>query len=68
MTHRRRWGRRLILLGIATWVPYFTLRYLAQNDVPLGPFLTLHLMGVIPGALLTRGEGFSAWLKRFRRG
>jgi hypothetical protein len=67
MSRRKRWGRALILLGVAVWVPYFTLKYLGHNDVALGPFLTVHLLGVIPGALLARGEELSALLGRLRR-
>jgi hypothetical protein len=67
MSRRKRWGRRLILLGVAAWVPYFTLKYLGHSEVPLGPFLTVHLLGVIPGALLARGEELSALLGRLRR-
>lgn len=66
MNHRKRWGRALILLGVAVWIPYFTLKYWAHNDVALGPFLTLHLLGVIPGALLARGQELSALLRRAR--
>lgn len=63
---RKRWGRGLILLGVAVWVPYAALKYLAHNEVSLTPFLTLHLLGVIPGALLVRSEELSARLRRAR--
>lgn len=63
---RKRWGRVLILLGVAVWIPYALLKYGAHNEVSLLPFLTLHLLGVIPGALLARGEGVAARLRRVR--
>lgn len=62
--NRKRWGRGLILLGVAVWIPYAGLKYVAHEEVPFGPFLTLHLLGVIPGALLARGEELSALLRR----
>jgi hypothetical protein len=67
MSFQKRWGRALILLGVSAWVPYFALKYLVHNEVPLGPFLTVHLLGVIPGAILARGEELSALLGRLRR-
>ena|GEM_PF-2393431 len=63
---RKHWGRLLILLGVAVWVPYAALKYGAQSEAPFGPFLALHLLGVIPGALLARGEELAALLRRVR--
>lgn len=60
-------GRVLILLGVAAWIPYFALKYLIQReDVSIAPFLTVHLLGVIPGALLVRGEALLRWARRIR--
>lgn len=52
----RSWGRLLVLLGVFAWLPYVTLKYLLSEEVPLTPFLIVHLLGVIPGAFLARGE------------
>jgi hypothetical protein len=45
-------GRILIILGVLMWVPYGILKYALGQDVPVLPFLILHLSGVIPGAIL----------------
>jgi peptidoglycan/LPS O-acetylase OafA/YrhL len=49
---RQRLGTALIWAGVLAWLPYFALRELSDADVPSWPFLTWHLLGVIPGALL----------------
>jgi peptidoglycan/LPS O-acetylase OafA/YrhL len=49
---RQRLGTALIWFGVLAWLPYFALRELTDADVPSWPFLTWHLLGVIPGALL----------------
>jgi hypothetical protein len=56
MQKRARLGRALILLGVLAWVPYAAFRYGLGWDVPLGPFLSLHLAGVIPGSVLLRWD------------
>ncbi|CAG0943095.1 hypothetical protein ANRL1_01203 [Anaerolineae bacterium] len=53
--NRKTIGRVLIILGVSMWVPYLILK-LAGAEVSSLPFLALHLCGVIPGAILTRGE------------
>ena len=60
----RFWGRALILLGVSAWIPYFVLKYLAQDEVSFAPFLVIHLSGVIPGALLARGEQILQLLRK----
>ena len=45
-------GKILIWVGVLAWVPYAALKYGARVPVPLAPFLTAHLLGVIPGAVL----------------
>ena len=44
--------RALILTGVAAWIPYGVWKYLLGGNPPLAPFLTVHLCGVIPGAIL----------------
>jgi hypothetical protein len=53
--NRKILGRILIFLGVSMWAPYFLLE-VAGADMPVMPFLVLHLAGVIPGSILLRGE------------
>ena len=46
----------LIALGVAAWVPYAVLKYLLGYDIPVLPFLVLHLCGVLPGGYLRMRE------------
>ena len=57
--NRHRLGRVLILVGVLAWAPYAVLHYLMDLDVPVWPFLTVHLMGVIPGSILSRWNQIS---------
>lgn len=50
---REQIGRTLIWLGVLTWVPY-TLLTIAGKSLPILPFLTVHLAGVIGGTKLRR--------------
>lgn len=63
----KRIGRAMIFFGVAMWVPYFALE-LSGMEVPVLPFLALHLAGVIPGAVILRGETLvktvARWLGR----
>ena len=58
----RRVGRFLILAGVLAWAPYAFLRYLMGVEVPVWPFLGVHLAGVIPGSILSRWDRFRALL------
>lgn len=60
-------GRILIIVGVLMWVPFGYLKMAGTNPEVL-PFLALHLMGVIPGAILAPGETAWAKLGRFLRG
>ena len=51
---RERLGRALILVGVVAWLPYGILKYGMGQEVVMYPFLTVHLLGVIPGFLLRR--------------
>lgn len=56
-------GRILIILGVCMWIPYLALK-ISGAEVTVMPFLALHLLGVVPGAILTRGETVMQWLAR----
>ena len=43
-------GHGLLALGIAVWVPYFTLKYGLHQPVDVGLYLPFHLLGVLSGA------------------
>jgi hypothetical protein len=57
-------GRILLALGVLMWLPYFALQA-SEVDVPVTPFLILHLCGVIPGAILAPSN--TLWSKIMRR-
>ena len=63
-SRRSKWANSLILLGVAVWLPYALLKYIVQMPVHIAPFLTLHLLGVIPGSLLKRGPEIYQFLQR----
>lgn len=46
-------GRIFIWIGVLAWAPYFLLNYAVGTHVPVGPFLTVHLIGVLGGSLLS---------------
>ena len=50
---RQTLGRYLIWIGVLAWVPYFFLNYVSGLHVPMVPFLTVHLIGVLGGSLLS---------------
>ena len=56
-------GRSLILLGVCMWVPFLVLEA-SGVEVSVMPFLAAHLSGVIPGAILLRGETLVRWIAR----
>jgi len=56
-------GRILIVAGVAVWVVYGIVR-MAGADPGVGWFLPIHLMGVIPGTILSRWETIKRWLRR----
>lgn len=53
---RHFWGRILIWIGVAAWVPYAIQAYGLGHDVIVTPYLAVHLAGVVPGALLLHGD------------
>ena len=64
---RRRLGRILLLIGGLAWVPYMIGKYLLGMTLPVWPFLTVHLCGVIPGSLLKRWDWISGLARRLFR-
>lgn len=64
--NRKKLGRILILLGVAMWIPYVILKF-SGAEVTTMPFLALHLCGVIPGALLVRGETLMRTIARWMK-
>jgi hypothetical protein len=57
-------GTLLLIAGVSAWGVFYGLRALTPLEPPFGVFLTWHLLGVIPGAIL-RG---SKLLKLVQRG
>ena len=49
---RRIVSRIMIYFGVLAWAPYFYLDKVLGQDVPIGPFLVMHLTGVLGGAAL----------------
>lgn len=64
---RKRLGDVLIVVGVLAWVPYFILREQGV-DAPSTPFLVWHLLGVIPGSILTYTRWGARWFARNGRG
>jgi len=54
--NRHRLGYILIGLGVVAWLPYGIVKYGLGNELPVHPFLAWHLIGVVPGFLLRRGD------------
>ncbi len=50
-------GKVLIWIGVLAWIPYVVLKYLAGMHLSVVPFLAVHLLGVIPGSVLSRLGG-----------
>lgn len=57
-------GTLLLMAGVSAWGVFYGLKTLTPLEPPFGVFLTWHLLGVIPGAIL-RGSKF---LKLVQRG
>ncbi len=53
---RHFWGRVLVLIGVAAWVPYAVQAYGLGQEIVVTPYLVAHLAGVVPGALLLHGD------------
>ena len=62
-TSFQRIGRRLILAGILVWGVWLTVRLLG-GEPQLEYFLPLHLLGVVPGSILSRWSAVKQWRKK----
>ena len=58
---RRHIGTLLLIAGVSAWLVYYSLKLFTPLNPPFALFLTWHLLGVIPGALL-RGSKLVAWI------
>ena len=62
-----RWRRRkiasriLIYLGVLAWVPYLYFERILALDVEIGPFLAVHLVGVLSGVTLRLSVEWERW-------
>jgi len=68
-TNRRyTYGRLLILLGVLAWSPYLYQKHILDRAIDIGPFLLLHLVGVLGGIglILTVPLG-KVWNRAFQR-
>jgi hypothetical protein len=63
----QRLGTFLLFFGVSAWIVYFGVPLVADVDLPFGLFLTWHLLGVVPGAIL-RGSKILRWLGEKLRG
>ena len=45
-------GTLLLIIGVSAWGVFYGLKALTPLEPPFAVFLTWHLLGVIPGALL----------------
>lgn len=57
---QKRIGKILLWIGILAWLPYMYLKFAAGQEVPITPYLTVHLTGVL-GSILAR---VSIWLTK----
>jgi len=58
----------LIVQGVLAWAPFVYLKYMVHENVSVMPFLIWHLMGVIPGAWMTRRGLITGRIKRAMKG
>ncbi len=49
---RQRLGHILIFLGVLAWVPYFYQKQVLDAAITVGPYLAVHLTGVLSGIAL----------------
>lgn len=54
-------SRILIYLGVLAWAPYIYLDRIVGQDLEIGPFLAVHLTGVLSGVVLRLSV---AWSRR----
>jgi len=61
---RRVVSRIMIYLGVLAWVPYFYLDKVLGQNVHIGPFLAMHLTGVLGGAALRASVELDRFMPR----
>jgi hypothetical protein len=59
----QRLGRWLILAGILVWGVWLVVK-LTGGEPQLEYFLPVHLLGVIPGSLMSRWSALKKWVKK----
>lgn len=61
---RRLAGRLLIVLGVIAWAPYIYQHNFLRQALPIAPYLSVHLSGVLGGSALLLSVPVSRWLAR----
>jgi hypothetical protein len=61
---RRIVSRIMIYLGVLAWAPYFYLDRVVGQEVEMGPFLAVHLTGVLGGAALRASVELDRFVRR----
>jgi len=61
---RRLLSKIIIYLGVLAWAPYFYLTRVLGQDVAMGPFLAVHLTGVLGGAAVRASVEVDRFLPR----
>ncbi|MBI2938260.1 MAG: hypothetical protein HYY22_08640 [Thaumarchaeota archaeon] len=59
-------GILLVVIGVSAWVPYIALR-LTGASPSIFPYLPIHLLSIIPGALIRqrrRVKKLASWMNR----
>jgi hypothetical protein len=59
---RKRLARMLILVGLLAWAPYVYLTRVTGMETAIGPFLAVHLTGVLGGSALRISVGIERYL------
>ena len=65
--NKTRLGNTLIVIGVFIWVLYALARWQLGYTGPVTPFLIVHLLFVVPGAVLA-GHGWTRRLKEMFSG
>ena len=60
-------GNLLIAFGALAWITYYGLKFLTPVELPFWIFLTWHLSGVIPGALLRENGRIASLVRGVRK-
>ena len=60
---QKRIGKILLWIGILAWMPYMYLKFVAGQEAPITPYLTVHLIGVL-GSLSMR---VIVWLTKMQQ-